>query len=249
MTVQKVLSATTLVVGLVLFILGFVVQFAVFPQVLRSQVFENLKLEEGTEAWDGFVEPPVPVYMQFRFFNVTNPDKIKEGEKPIVNEVGPYVYVETRRKEDIFAVGNDQINYAQYYAYSFDEAKTQEFGCTGCKDTDEITVINPFVLIAAQLIPSVVPSKFQTVSDVAKSLGLNQTYVVKLLEENLPDDLPLPIDLSVFVGLIFQADLSVMIEGLNKAMQNEGEDIIVKTTPDQILYSVSLVNFRTQYNT
>ena len=145
--------------------------------------------------------------------------------------------METRRKEDIFAVGNDQINYAQYYAYSFDETKTEEFGCTGCKDTDEITVINPFVLIVAQLISSVVPSQFQKVSDVADSLGLNQTYVISLLEANLPVDLPLPID--TFVGLLFNADLSVMIEGLNKAIENEGEDIIVNTTPDALLYSVS----------
>ena len=91
--------------------------------------------------------------MQFRFFNVTNPEAIKSGAVPEVKEVGPYVYVETRRKEDVFEVGNDQINYAQYYAYSFDAEKSTEFGCDACKDTDEIVVINPFVLILPQVLP------------------------------------------------------------------------------------------------
>ena len=91
--------------------------------------------------------------MQFRFFNVSNSDGIKKGEVPQVKEIGPYVYVETRRKEDIVEVGNDQISYASYYAYSFDAEKTTEFGCEGCKDTDEIVVINPFMLILPQLLP------------------------------------------------------------------------------------------------
>ena len=237
MTVKSFLSATTIVVGLVLFILGFVVQFSLFPKILESQVYENLKLEEGTEAWDGFVEPPVPVYMQFRFFNVTNPDKIKMGEKPEVKEVGPYVYVETRRKEDIFAVGDDQINYAQYYAYSFDGEKTTEFGCPGCTDQDEIVVINPFMLILTQLL-SAAPDKWKTLGDVANNFGLNETFVTDLVVANLPEDLEAfkPIIVSA-IQKLFELPIPDYLDSLNQSIEKEGEDIVVSTTPDELLYS------------
>ena len=52
---NKVLSTTAIVLGVILFVLGFVVQFSLFPKILEDQIYANLELTEGTEAWDGFV--------------------------------------------------------------------------------------------------------------------------------------------------------------------------------------------------
>ena len=41
------------------------------------------------ELWGKF---PFAFELQFYFFNVTNPDAIKAGDKPILQEVGPFVY-------------------------------------------------------------------------------------------------------------------------------------------------------------
>lgn len=35
---------------------------------------------------------PVPFFMSVYFFNVLNPDEILAGEKPTVEQRGPYVY-------------------------------------------------------------------------------------------------------------------------------------------------------------
>ncbi len=67
------------------------------------------------------VVPPVPVYMKFYFFAVDNPDEVSAGERPNVTEVGPYVYRETRRKEDLLTVDNDKLYYSTYMEYHFDQ--------------------------------------------------------------------------------------------------------------------------------
>ena len=67
----RTLTSTALIsLGVLLFTLGFVVKFSLFPAILEAQVYENLEIKEGTEGWDAFVEPPVPVYMKFRYVKV-----------------------------------------------------------------------------------------------------------------------------------------------------------------------------------
>ena len=64
----RTLTSTALItIGAVFFSLGLVVKFSLFPAILEAQVYENLDIKEGTEGYDAFVEPPVPVYMKFRW--------------------------------------------------------------------------------------------------------------------------------------------------------------------------------------
>ncbi len=68
------------------------------------------------------VEPPVPVYMKLYFFNVENAKNVTLlGSRPFLREVGPYVYREVRRKEDLLEVEGDQLYYSSYMEYYFDE--------------------------------------------------------------------------------------------------------------------------------
>ncbi|KAB0354382.1 hypothetical protein FD755_022920 [Muntiacus reevesi] len=55
-------------------------------------VSHNIVLRNGSETFDSWKKPPLPVYTQFYFFNVTNPEEILNGETPRLEEVGPYTY-------------------------------------------------------------------------------------------------------------------------------------------------------------
>jgi lysosome membrane protein 2 len=59
---------------------------------LKSIFTQNVRLDNGTEQWDRWVELPIPLDFKVYFFNVTNVEAVQNGEQPIVEEVGPYVY-------------------------------------------------------------------------------------------------------------------------------------------------------------
>ncbi|PNJ48840.1 SCARB2 isoform 10 [Pongo abelii] len=67
----------------------------VFQKAVDQSIEKKIVLRNGTEAFDSWEKPPLPVYTQFYFFNVTNPEEILRGETPRVEEVGPYTYSET----------------------------------------------------------------------------------------------------------------------------------------------------------
>ena len=54
---------------------------------------KELSLLPGTKQYDMWLNPPVPMYLRFSFFNVTNAqDVLNHGAKPILHELGPYTF-------------------------------------------------------------------------------------------------------------------------------------------------------------
>uniref|UniRef100_A0AAY4ER49 Uncharacterized protein n=1 Tax=Denticeps clupeoides TaxID=299321 RepID=A0AAY4ER49_9TELE len=90
-----VLCILVLVAGIVMILLQ------VFPNILYSQVKEVTVLKNGSQTFDIWQNPPAPVYMQYYFFNLTNPAEVLDGDKPAVVEIGPYTYREYRPMTDV----------------------------------------------------------------------------------------------------------------------------------------------------
>ena len=42
--------------------------------------------------YEYWLDPPVPIYIQFYMFNLTNPEEFMQGEKPSLSQSGPYTY-------------------------------------------------------------------------------------------------------------------------------------------------------------
>uniref|UniRef100_A0A8C3T5Q7 Platelet glycoprotein 4 n=2 Tax=Chelydra serpentina TaxID=8475 RepID=A0A8C3T5Q7_CHESE len=50
-------------------------------------------IENGTIAYENWVVPGSPVYRQFWFFDVQNPEEVmNNGSRPILKQIGPYTY-------------------------------------------------------------------------------------------------------------------------------------------------------------
>ncbi|XP_078400339.1 lysosome membrane protein 2c isoform X1 [Cetorhinus maximus] len=73
----------------------------VFLKVVENDVKKEMQLRNGTVTFETWENPPLPIYMQFYFFNVTNPDEVLKGGKPFLEEKGPYTYREYRPKENV----------------------------------------------------------------------------------------------------------------------------------------------------
>ncbi|KAI4536121.1 hypothetical protein MG293_013513 [Ovis ammon polii] len=85
----------------------------------------NIVLRNGSETFDSWKKSPLPVYTQFYFFNVTNPEEILNGETPWLEEVGPYTYRELRNKDKIqFGDNGTTISAVSNKAYVFERDKS-----------------------------------------------------------------------------------------------------------------------------
>lgn len=110
----------------------------VFQKAVDQTIQKDIVLRNGSETFDSWRKPPLPVYSQFYFFNVTNPEEILQGEKPRLEEVGPYTYSELRDKADIqFGDNGTTISAVSNKAYVFERNQS-----VGDPKTDLIRTIN-----------------------------------------------------------------------------------------------------------
>ncbi|KAJ8959302.1 hypothetical protein NQ318_021988 [Aromia moschata] len=106
------------------------------------KMFQSVRLQKGTVQWDRFVETPVGVDFKVWLFNVTNPDDIINGEKPIIKEIGPYHYIETRKKNILSTDDKeDTVSYEQYLTMEFNQSLSGDL-----TEDDELTLLNPVML-------------------------------------------------------------------------------------------------------
>ncbi|KAG9354110.1 hypothetical protein JZ751_012234 [Albula glossodonta] len=95
-----IVCAHLLIVGIALLVAQ------VFQTLIQNRLKKEVTLTEGSRVFETWKNPPPPVYMQYYFFNVSNPDEFLEGGKAILTEVGPYTYREYRPRENVTFVDN-----------------------------------------------------------------------------------------------------------------------------------------------
>lgn len=66
--------------------------FLIIPQLLHLMLRKNLVLKPEGELRKLWEKAPFAVDFKVYMFNVTNPDVVMKGGKPIVHEIGPYMF-------------------------------------------------------------------------------------------------------------------------------------------------------------
>ncbi|XP_067231943.1 lysosome membrane protein 2c [Chanodichthys erythropterus] len=146
----------------------------VFLKLLNNRIKEQVVLENGTEAFSVWQNPPPPVYMQFYFFNLTNPEEVLNGDKPSVIEIGPYTYREYRPKEDVkFMDNGTRVQAVNPKTYVFEPNMSR-----GSEDDLVRTVNIPAVTVMEKYKDTFLVSRI--ISDLMKSLsvGVFKTFSV-----------------------------------------------------------------------
>ncbi|XP_058792641.1 sensory neuron membrane protein 1-like [Phymastichus coffea] len=118
---------------------------------------QQVALKKGWRMRDLWTKLPFPLHFNFYFFNVTNPDEIDKGEKPILREVGPFSYDEWHEKTNLIDYEtDDSVSYTLKNTYLLNLARSN--GLTG---DEEIVVVNYFMLIVINTLliqkPSAIP--------------------------------------------------------------------------------------------
>ncbi|XP_029507766.2 lysosome membrane protein 2c [Oncorhynchus nerka] len=163
-----VISILTLIAGIVL------VLSQVFQNILNAKIKKENVLRNGTHAFDVWENPPPPVYMQFYFFNVTNPAEVLKGERPAVLEVGPYTYREFRPMERVNFLENgtkvSAVN-TKTYVFQSDMSKGPESDLIRTVNIPAMTVMEKFK--DTSVIANIISSYMKSVNE-----GLFTTHTV-----------------------------------------------------------------------
>eukprot|EP01104_Vermistella_antarctica_P017998 TRINITY_DN6538_c0_g1_i1.p1 TRINITY_DN6538_c0_g1~~TRINITY_DN6538_c0_g1_i1.p1 ORF type:complete len:578 (+),score=110.87 TRINITY_DN6538_c0_g1_i1:159-1892(+) len=118
---------------------------------VQQQVILTSDQSEGYDAWvNNTKDGDAATYMSFWMFNLTNQEEFEQGEKPVLDELGPYVYREWNVYYNVtFLENGTKVEYKTYKYFTYDA----ELSADGIDPlTDVVTTINvPFQAVLAGL--------------------------------------------------------------------------------------------------
>uniref|UniRef100_A0A8C7IZY0 Scavenger receptor class B member 1 n=1 Tax=Oncorhynchus kisutch TaxID=8019 RepID=A0A8C7IZY0_ONCKI len=192
------LAIGLLVVGTLTVVFGTVLVF-VGPIIIDNQIVKNLVIDPKNEmSYTMWKDVPVPFFMTVYFFNVLNPTEVLAGEKPMVEQRGPYVYRKHIQKRNITFHPNHTVSYLEYRSYFFEPSMSVG------NESDVVTIPNMLVLGAAVMMENLpfavrlmISTTFKTFKEgpfLTKSVGKlmwgYDSKLVDFLNKWLPGMLP-----------------------------------------------------------
>ncbi|XP_030753770.1 sensory neuron membrane protein 2-like [Sitophilus oryzae] len=141
LNLNKISGAQLFIIGIVgalITVSSGLLGFKFIPDYIYKKIWETKILKENTMAWDTFLKTPLPFEFRVFLFNISNPDDVMNGMKPVVKETGPYVYKLNRWKEAVsWNYDTKEISYYEYEFYEFDQNRSGSF-----RESDVVTVLN-----------------------------------------------------------------------------------------------------------
>ena len=133
------------------------------------------------QAYQTFVESGANLGVKIGFsvswLNLTNPNEVLQGEIPLLEEKGPYIYQEYRKKLNItFSADGDQVAFVLRKYYLWDEEANQRSGLSDTEDM--ITSVHPVIQILQLQLQSVLSLPMQELL-VADTTGLDASVKVR----------------------------------------------------------------------
>ncbi|KZC09768.1 PREDICTED: protein croquemort-like [Dufourea novaeangliae] len=136
-----------LIIGLLIAIFGLTVGILwslIYSTIIQSQ----LALTPTSSNYELWKETPIPMYLKFYMFNLTNPEAFTspDGTKPHFEEMGPYVFREIDYKVQQDWNENNTITYQRKRVWHFDES------LSAGSLSDNVTNINPVTASIAYML-------------------------------------------------------------------------------------------------
>ncbi|XP_025836742.1 lysosome membrane protein 2 [Agrilus planipennis] len=109
----------------VLFVLLGIIVAVFFMTWVKLVINHEILLRNGSQAFGWWAKPPVVPVIRIYIYNVTNADEfLNNGTKPILDEIGPYTYVETWERRNLKFNDNGTVSFNMEKIYVFDESQS-----------------------------------------------------------------------------------------------------------------------------
>ncbi|XP_073967604.1 sensory neuron membrane protein 2-like [Choristoneura fumiferana] len=140
------------------------------PMVKNRQIQKSIQIEESSQMFERWRKMPIPLTFKIYVFDVVNAEGINNGEKPQLEEKGPYVYKEYREKTILGYGENDTIEYMLKKTFVFDQKESGQL-----TEDDEVTVINFTYMAAILQVQDMMPGLVGVINTALGDLFTNLT--------------------------------------------------------------------------
>ncbi|XP_058792829.1 sensory neuron membrane protein 1-like [Phymastichus coffea] len=155
-----------------MFVLSMLMWFG-FPKLLVSMIKSQVNLKPGTDVRALWSKIPFAIDFRVYLYNVTNPDEVKAGAKPIVRQVGPYYFEEWHEKDNLIDRDeDDSVEYAIKNTFHFKAEKSE--GLTG---EEELTLPHVFILAMVMTVLRDKPTAMPVINKAVNSIFKNPENV------------------------------------------------------------------------
>ena len=80
--------------------------------MIETVILKTMALHPGSDRLQSWLTPPVQAHLTAYSFHVTNPEAVMQGKKPILKEVGPFVYKAVNVKDSVDKdTGKENLEY------------------------------------------------------------------------------------------------------------------------------------------
>lgn len=113
-----------IIFGTLAIINGAVVMPIIYDKMIEVIVYDMMTLTPDSPIFPEWVNPTIPLTSKFYFFEITNPDEVFDGAKPVLVEKGPYTYTLTVRRDNVTNHDNGTVSSIPIYTYVFDRERS-----------------------------------------------------------------------------------------------------------------------------
>lgn len=132
-------------VGLSLALLGTILTFS-WHSILNFMISKELRLTPESRVYSIWRKTPMPLTLDFYFFNWTNPEELmNESSRPNLVEMGPYRFKEYLEKTNVTWNANKTISFRRLRSWIFDAENSNG------SLNDNVTTLNPVAVTAAHI--------------------------------------------------------------------------------------------------
>ncbi|XP_058791806.1 sensory neuron membrane protein 1-like isoform X2 [Phymastichus coffea] len=112
--------------GVFTVIFSILLQFVILPPIMRVEMKKKVALKKGWPMRDIWSKLPFVTESHMYVFNVTNRVEIENGGKPIIQEIGPFVYdIYEEKTQQIDHEEDDTVSYVLENIYHFNPEKSK----------------------------------------------------------------------------------------------------------------------------
>uniref|UniRef100_A0A8C4PYY2 Scavenger receptor class B, member 2a n=2 Tax=Eptatretus burgeri TaxID=7764 RepID=A0A8C4PYY2_EPTBU len=108
-------TASLLLVVAAVLLLG----LGVFHRVLRSKISQRMVLKPNSKAFKNWKEIPAMVEFEVYLFHCVNPREVLAGERPVLQQRGPYTYRERLSRQNVIFHENNTVSATLVHTYNW----------------------------------------------------------------------------------------------------------------------------------